>query len=715
MRSLRSFLLVSALVVALPMCGGENGGDATTAAGSDGGGDATGAGDPDGGAASDAAPVCSPGDVGEGGDPGTGQRVEVHATTKRDGALPVLLGANVNKWYGHAQGLWDPTTHAPNTDAVAKAKRAHLGLLRHPGGTAANLFNWKRAVGPMAQRGCQIDGEDGSGHADRDYGPSEFVRLLQAVGAEGEMMVPFVRTSPADAADWVEYMNAPVGTNPNGGTAWADVRAADGSPQPYGITRWEIGNEQDRGGHQAYWMATATGPGAAAATRQRLAQYIDGDDFPVTDEPLARDCDLGTTTTSNAADQTFYFQYGLLKPGTLPTVKVGGATWTRVDDLASSGPTDAVYVYDGERASVRFGDGTHGAVPPPGQPVTASYQFHHAGFVAIYDKMKATAAAIGVPIDVCAIWAPPTALGAPAADLGAPSFAAAMKTRGLSDRYDCVSMHPYVSFDRDFGTVWGSAAEAHDQMMLGDAWARTMLKGLVDDLAANAAPGSDGKAPYAAVSEFGALWFGGSSTGAESAANVPTANYGMSHALYMASQWVGFARLELGWAEGNTLVAEPGGLRGTLGGAATGFVYGAEAMTRELVGDVFAAGASWVGSDVTGAETVDAVGASSATYPALTVGATLGADGALRILVVNRRRSGASVAAVVPDGFAHGADVDVATVRGASFDSAVDGPSGPGDDTVALTRTTAKVDTASFSFSFPAASVTVLTLRAPCP
>ena len=46
-----------------------------------------------------------------------------------------------------------------------------------------------------------------------------------------------------DAADLVEYLNAPQGSHPNGGTAWADVRAKNGHPEPYGIRYFEIGNE----------------------------------------------------------------------------------------------------------------------------------------------------------------------------------------------------------------------------------------------------------------------------------------------------------------------------------------------------------------------------------------------------------------------------------------------------------------------------------------
>lgn len=51
-------------------------------------------------------------------------------------------------------------------------------------------------------------------------------------------------------------------------------------------------------------------------------------------------------------------------------VLVDGAAWTRVADLSQAGPRDRVYRLDvdpdGVGASVVFGDGKHGAVPPPG-------------------------------------------------------------------------------------------------------------------------------------------------------------------------------------------------------------------------------------------------------------------------------------------------------------------------------------------------------------
>lgn len=689
--------LAAWLVLLLPACAGLGG---KTPAG-DGGA----AGMDGGGTGQDGAPVCSEGAVPDGEPPGpSGPRVVIDATTTRFEVSPVMLGANVNKWYDDAQGLWDGAAGVPVADAVEKTARAGVGLLRHPGGTSANLFDWKRAVGPRAARRCQTDGLTLAGRPDTSYGPSEFMQLVRAAGADAQIMVPFASESAADAADWVEYMNAPVGTNPNGGTAWAEVRQADGSPEPYGVTRWEIGNEQDRGGHQRYWMSKDD--------LMRMDQYIEGAVIQFTDQPAGRACDFRRTTTTAAAGQRFHLLYGLIKPGTDPVVKVGGAVWTPVADLSAAGPADQVYALDRGDASFIFGDGINGVIPPAGQQVTVSYAFEHRGFVAVYEAMKATAAEIGMEIDVCATWAPPAPRGTDRATLGSPSFPAAMASRGLADRYDCVAMHPYTNFGRDFADAWDDAAEGHQEHMLGDEWSRIMVDDLTEEVRVRSIAGADGRPAFVTISELGALWFGEGAVDAASKAAFPAFSATMTHALFMASQWIHFAQLGVRWVEGNTLVADRDGIRGVLGGSATGFVYGAEAMTREALRPVFADGARWTASRVEDQEVVT-VGAEG-EWRVLVVGATTGADGALRIVVVNRQMSQAQVARVVPEGFLHGATVEVTQVRGDSFQSYNDGEPGGGDESVEITTDTITVDAASFDHSFPPASVTVLTLRPPC-
>jgi len=642
------------------------------------------------------------GDVGAAADP----RVVVDAPITKFGLSPVRVGANNNKWFNDAQGLWDDAADAPVPDAVAKAARAGVGLIRYPGGTPANLFDWKRAVGPRSERACQTDAnkrDDGDliGRTDNDYGPSEHMELVQAAGAQAQIMVPFPNESPADAADWVEYMNAPVGTNPNGGIAWAEVRQADGSTAPYDVTRWEIGNEQDRGGGQAYWMA--------ADDAQRLDQYIEGAEINFANQSLGRNCDFDQTSSNGTANQTFYLRYGLIKAGTSPTIKVGGVVWSQVSDFSTQPSGAKVYLLDRVSGSVTFGDGVHGAIPPANQQVTATYTFRHRGFVAMYDAMKNVASQIGIDIDVCAAWAPPSARTATGEPDGTPGFPGAMAARGFADRYDCVAMHPYTNFSRDFGDAWDGPGEGFSEHMLGDTWAKNMVTDLIDRVNVHSTSGPDGRTAFVTISELGALWFGSGTTAQQSRANFPGYGSSMTHAVYMTSQLIHHARSNVRWVEGNTLVAEPTVLRGVLGGSSTGFVYGAEAMAREAVKDFFAAGSVWTASKVENQQFINAA-EEGGSWPVLVVGASTGADGKLRIVVINRRMLNSQTATVVPNGFSHSASVQVTTVQGNSFSSYNDGVAGGGDDSVRITTTSVQKTTGNFSYTFPGASVTVLTL-----
>lgn len=700
-------ITLAALLAAWGACGSPSAGDGPGSGDGGGGGPSLDAGAPDAGE-----PVCAEGDVtGPGTTGGDAPRIVVSADIVKFDLSPVLMGTNVNKWYRNAQGLWKPRADAPDPDAVAKAARAGVGLLRFPGGTSSNLFDWKRAIGPEAMRGCQTEASDLTGRTDNSYGPDEYMQLVHAVGAEAQIMVPFANGSPASAADWVEYMDAPVGENPGGGVAWAEVRAANGSPEPYNVTRWEIGNEQDRGGGQAYWMATSNDPKPSAADRRRLSQYIDGDEIRFVDQPAGRDCDFTRTTTTSAPNQTFYIRWGLIKAGTWPSVTVGGQAWSRVDDLSSAGPGARVFQVDRQRASITFGDGTHGAIPPAGQVVRVTYTFHHDGFVAMYDAMKRRAAQIGIDIDVCAAWDPPARRGSSDSEVGQPSFPAAMAGRGLADRYDCVAAHPYTNFHRDFDDVWKGPRDAYADHMLGDGWSEHMIRRLADDVNARSTAGADGRAAFVTVSELGALWFGQSDAGTQSVQNVPAYSATMMHALFMASQWIHFARWHLGWVEGNTLAAEPGALRGTLGGSATGFVYSAEASVREAMSPAFAGGSRWTASKIE--NQVEVSEGARGSWPVFVVAASTGADGALRIVVVNRGLADRD-AVVDPQGYERGATVEVTTVWADSIGSYVDRDTDPASSPIHLDRTTETADTRAFPHTFPAASVTVLTLRPPC-
>jgi alpha-L-arabinofuranosidase len=131
-----------------------------------------------------------------------------------------------------------------------------LGLtaLRYPDGLGANNFHWKPGIGPIEQRDPDYDGAG----IPQTFGTDEFLRYCEELGAEPNLVVNVSTAgrrvgTVQDAADWVEYCNAPNdGTNPGGGIDWAARRAENGHKEPYGVKFWELGNEDTYPGFGDY-------------------------------------------------------------------------------------------------------------------------------------------------------------------------------------------------------------------------------------------------------------------------------------------------------------------------------------------------------------------------------------------------------------------------------------------------------------------------------
>ncbi|MEV6641379.1 hypothetical protein [Amycolatopsis sp. NPDC051371] len=353
---------------------------------------------------------------------------------KRVGAIPEsIVGAN-QRWPDDGKGIWDPGRDAPAPGIVELSKQTGLHTLRYPGGTVANMFDFTRAIGPQDQRGCQTSAGFANGRfvaVDSRFGPDENERLADDIGGDTLVMVPSIGRTAADAADYVEYLNSPADgthTNPGGGVDWAEVRARNGHPAPYGIRHWEFGNEPYLAG-QHYWMSDDE--------TTRLGQFIDGGwQHQTAQDPQYQDndglftgCDLlHRQTGSGAANQQYRVRFGPIAlpgdgPAAEPVVKVGGALWQRVDSFAGQAPVAHVYTVGKAAGTVRFGDGTHGAVPPAGASLSIDYTSgHHDGYVAYRDAMRK----VDPSIEVCSGW-------------GRPAFAKAMGTRA----YDCLGTHSY--------------------------------------------------------------------------------------------------------------------------------------------------------------------------------------------------------------------------------------------------------------------------------
>jgi alpha-L-arabinofuranosidase len=377
--------------------------------------------------------------------PPPGAATQVIVTTSQQGTVsPYLFGSNL-LWPYDAEGAFDPATDGFYPSFVQEARAMGITAVRYPAGITADSFQWQRAVGGQRQDNEPYGMQDGSlssvcctvdAPVPSDVGPDEFGRLLGQLGAVGNVVVNFDTGTAQQAADLVAYMTAPQGEQPSDRPAdpgyWAAMRAADGHPAPYDVPYWEVGNEQDGRG-QWGWRSgrlVAMGPHTTScpSADTGMCLYAYGGTTQFSAEPVGTFADTRpqASYSTGAPGQQFYVYFPPVVPAST-TVYVNGKAWSPVADLSSAGPDDDVYTLDAATGMVAFGDGAHGAVPPTGARVTATYQSGpHGGFVQFYRAMKA----MDPHIKVCE---------------SEEASIAFLKTMGRTYPYDCVEVHKYAA------------------------------------------------------------------------------------------------------------------------------------------------------------------------------------------------------------------------------------------------------------------------------
>jgi alpha-N-arabinofuranosidase len=361
------------------------------------------------------------------------------ATTSYGTIAHGAVGAN-HLWMDGGDGTVNTSTLAFKPGYVEAMNQMSLGSLRWPCGTRANLFRWKRAIGPAASRTKIPLGEDDSGFGSKVcyFGPDECGKLREATGMDISVLVNCATGDANEAADLVEYMNAPLGTNPRGGIAWAEVRAANGHPEPYGIKYWEIGNEYYLAS-QNYWLDPLWGNRTAYAQ----AYALGGSTVWVTNG-VVKEADFSPSAMlgDGTANQVRFARYPPVDSTKPFTLYVSGVAWACVTNLAAYGGSSQVYTLDFPTGTIRFGDGMHGARPASGAEIRLSYTCgRHDGFVDYDREMKAVDPTIKVYS--CLDWS---------------EFCAAM---GTNHPYDGLVKHMYPSYGTPIAVADSEAAWRH--------------------------------------------------------------------------------------------------------------------------------------------------------------------------------------------------------------------------------------------------------------
>jgi alpha-L-arabinofuranosidase len=138
-------------------------------------------------------------------------------------------------------GLWVgkdspiPNINGYRKDAVTWLKELGVPVLRWPGGCFADDYHWRDGIG--SKRPKRVNLHWGQYVEDNSFGIHEFMGLCKLIGAEPYIAGNVGSGDPKELRDWVEYCNFP------SGSTLSEERAANGSPEPFQIRYWGVGNE----------------------------------------------------------------------------------------------------------------------------------------------------------------------------------------------------------------------------------------------------------------------------------------------------------------------------------------------------------------------------------------------------------------------------------------------------------------------------------------
>lgn len=159
-------------------------------------------------------------------------------------AVDVTVNANEGEGtipstgYGLNTAVWDSQMNSTTTQNLLSS--AGVGMLRYPGGSYGDVYNWQNNT---VSSGYVAPGTDFD----------QFMGTAKAVGAQPILIANYGTGTPAEAAAWVKYANV---------------------TQGYGAKYWEIGNENYGNGYYGSpWEADDHASKSPTTYAQNFLQY----------------------------------------------------------------------------------------------------------------------------------------------------------------------------------------------------------------------------------------------------------------------------------------------------------------------------------------------------------------------------------------------------------------------------------------------------------
>jgi alpha-N-arabinofuranosidase len=122
-------------------------------------------------------------------------------------------------------------------DVVQALRKIEVPNVRWPGGCFADYYHWRDGIGPRDKRPTIVNTVWGGVTEDNGVGTDEYMKFIEAIGAEPYITGNVGTGSPREMAEWWEYVNFP------GKSPMADLRRANGHDAPYHVRLWGVGNE----------------------------------------------------------------------------------------------------------------------------------------------------------------------------------------------------------------------------------------------------------------------------------------------------------------------------------------------------------------------------------------------------------------------------------------------------------------------------------------
>jgi alpha-L-arabinofuranosidase len=124
------------------------------------------------------------------------------------------------------------------TDVLELVRELGVTVVRYPGGNFVSGYRWEDGVGPVEQRPTRLDPAWRAVESN-EFGLGEFMRWTAQANVEPMLAINLGTRGLQEALDLQEYCNH------TGGTYLSELRRQHGSPEPYNVRMWCLGNEMD--------------------------------------------------------------------------------------------------------------------------------------------------------------------------------------------------------------------------------------------------------------------------------------------------------------------------------------------------------------------------------------------------------------------------------------------------------------------------------------